>query len=644
MGAQSDLPLPMAMAALQRSEADNTLAVIAAIVAVDPGGVGGLVLRGSASGVRDSWLNCLRMAWPAQAPVRRLPLHADDEQLCGGLDWTASLRQGRVVMQPGLLAQLDNGLAIAASAQRLTTLTAARLAQVLDTGEIRIERHGQTVVHPANIACVALDEGVGDSERVPAILRDRLAFELSVDPSMADEDPDVEPQPDPVAVLRARRLLPQVATSDELVQALCAAGIALGVQGMRATLQALRTARALAALDGRVAVDASDCAMAASLVLAPRATRLPARDDSDSPDVSEPVEPEPEADPDAQDCAQTDDTPADALPPSAGQDAPAAQDRLAQSHDAQNQLEDVVLQAARAAIPAGLLASLSIDASRSRLASTRQGSGARRANASRGRPAGIRRGQPGAGARLNILATLRAAAPWQRLRQTALAQHRAGMVDARAAPALRIHVQRADFHVNRYRERRETTVFFAVDASGSSALQRLAETKGAVELLLAECYVRRDRVSVLAFRGRKAEVLLPPTRSLVRAKRSLAGLPGGGGTPLAAGIDAICALAAASAGRGETPMIVLLTDGRANVARDGSPGRERAMADAMAATAQVRNQGWACVLIDTSPQPQTCAQQLAAAMGGVYLPLPHAGAAAMSQAVSSFMAVMPTGR
>ena len=123
---------------------------------------------------------------------------------------------------------------------------------------------------------------------------------------------------------------------------------------------------------------------------------------------------------------------------------------------------------------------------------------------------------------------------------------------------------------------RDTTTIFVVDASGSAALHRLAEAKGAVELLLAECYVRRDQVALIAFRGRGAELLLPPTRSLVRAKRSLAALPGGGGTPLAAGIDAAVELAELALRRGETPIVVVLTDGRANVARDGTGGRARA--------------------------------------------------------------------
>src|SRR4029450_5166679 len=114
-----------------------------------------------------------------------------------------------------------------------------------------------------------------------------------------------------------------------------------------------------------------------------------------------------------------------------------------------------------------------------------------------------------------------------------------------------------------FRQRTRTTTIFVVDASGSSALNRLAEAKGAVELLLADCYVRRDRVALLAFRGRGADLLLPPTRSLVAAKRGLGGLPGGGGTPLAAGIEAGLALADAVGRKGETPVVILLTDGRA---------------------------------------------------------------------------------
>jgi len=219
------------------------------------------------------------------------------------------------------------------------------------------------------------------------------------------------------------------------------------------------------------------------------------------------------------------------------------------------------------------------------------------------------------------VATLRAAAPWQPIR-------RAG-----GPSKLRIHVRPDDFRVTRFEQRRETTTIFVVDASGSAALHRLAEAKGAVELLLADCYVRRDRVSVLAFRGRGAEIVLPPTRSLVRAKRSLAGLPGGGGTPLAAGIDAAFALADAVRRQGGTPTLVFLTDGRANVSRDGIGGRDRAEADALAAAGRLRAGSFAALLVDIAPRPSDVARKIGAAMGAVYLPLPQGDARALDRVV-----------
>ncbi|MCS6932144.1 MAG: VWA domain-containing protein, partial [Acetobacteraceae bacterium] len=236
----------------------------------------------------------------------------------------------------------------------------------------------------------------------------------------------------------------------------------------------------------------------------------------------------------------------------------------------------------------------------------------------RGRPIGARPGALGGGARLALLETLRAAAPWQRLRPK--------------GPG-RIAIRRQDFRIRRFKHHAETTTIFAVDASGSAALARLAEAKGAVELLLAECYVRRDRVALIAFRGTKAELLLPPTHSLVRAKRSLAALPGGGGTPLASGIEAAHLLAGQERRAGRTPLVVLLTDGRANIARDGAPGRPQAEADALAAARLLGAAGIGLLLVDTSPRPSPFAQTLAREAGGRYLALPQPGSGALQRAV-----------
>jgi magnesium chelatase subunit D len=288
-------------------------------------------------------------------------------------------------------------------------------------------------------------------------------------------------------------------------------------------------------------------------------------------------------------------------------------------------LADLVLEAAQAAIPAGLLASLKIGQLQRAKTPTSGSAGALQKNALRGRPVGVRKGEPRAGQRINVLETLRAAAPWQKLRQRQLAQ-----TDDQKQ---RIVVRKEDFHVTRFRQSGQTTTVFVVDASGSSALNRLAEAKGAVELLLADCYVRRDSVAVLAFRGQTAELILPPTRSLARAKRSLAGLPGGGGTPLANAIDASILLADQLRKKGETPIVVLLTDGKGNIARDGKPGRTQAATDALAAAAEMRLRGFSTLLVDTSPQAQDAAKNLAQVMGAQYLALPYAGANTLNQAV-----------
>ena len=644
---------------------------VAALFAVDPPGLGGVALRASAGLERDAWLDLLRSLLPDATPLRRVPLNINDTALLGGLDLGATLSAGRPIAQQGVLAQADGGIVVLAMAERLPLGTAARLAAVLDSGEVAIERDGLTVRKPARLGLVALDEGLADDERVPAALLDRMAFHMVLDGigdrrvGTVDRAADAVSGANSVAndgadwqrddVIKARVLLPGVSVSDETVRALCAAALALGIGSLRAPLLALRVARVAAALAGLTEVEDEHAALAARLVLAPRATLMPApvpsddkSDDeadtelekADGADTNKKSEPPP--DPDAS-LTDAPDQPDDLQPDTEEPDP-----------DAGSALAEMVLEAAQAAIPPGLLAALKIGTVARARAQAAGRSGAVQKSQTRGRPLGARRGEPRAGSRLNVIETLRAAAPWQRLRQREATERAARLGDAKyaqtgikapkvpkapkpeapGATRQRIHVRREDFHVTRFKQVGQTTTLFVVDASGSSALNRLAEAKGAVELLLADCYVRRDRVAVLAFRGSTAELLLPPTRSLARAKRSLAGLPGGGGTPLATAIDAARALAEQISRRGETPIVVLLTDGRGNIARDGTPGRARATDDALAAALQVRLAGITCLLMDTSPQPQPTARLLAQEMGAAYVPLPYAGAQALSQVVA----------
>ena len=285
---------------------------------------------------------------------------------------------------------------------------------------------------------------------------------------------------------------------------------------------------------------------------------------------------------------------------------------------------ETVLDAVVAALPSGLLAHLGMSGSGvARNAASRAARAAGRGGTLRGRPIGARPGRPEGGKRLDLAETLRAAAPWQRLRRGRLAQ----------AGAARLAIRASDLRVRCYRARPRSTTVFLVDASGSAALHRLAEAKGAVELLLSECYVRRDHVALLAFRGAGAEVLLPPTGALARARRCLGALPGGGGTPLAAGLSAAASLALGLRRRGEAPMVVVLTDGRANIALDGSADRDRARADASSCARALRQAGLPSLVIDISPRPQPDAAALAAALGGRCLALPRADAAALTRAV-----------
>jgi magnesium chelatase subunit D len=599
-------------------------ATIAALFAVDPVGLGGVALRSPACENRDQWLALLKNLLPAQTPLRRVPLNINDTALLGGLDLGATLQAGKPIALRGLLAQADGGVLVLAMAERMSLSAAARFGSVLDTGMVALQRDGLDTSAKANIGLVALDEGSSDDEQMPAGLADRLAFRLLMNAHAENEE---GPEWTAEEVLSARQRLSHVKIDDEAVQALCAAALALGIDSLRASVFAVRVARAAAALAGSPSVEEEHIGVAARLVLAPRATRLPpptAQEDQteETPEATEnsetpPPEPEPPSDKsDTENQDQNDKK-------DEQRDDP--EDASNEEKNLPDNLVELVLEAAQAAMPAGLLASLKIGQLQRAKTPTSGSAGALQKNALRGRPVGARKGEPRAGQRINVLETLRAAAPWQKIRQRQQA--------TAEGQRQRIVVRKEDFHVTRFRQSGQTTTVFVVDASGSSALNRLAEAKGAVELLLADCYVRRDSVAVLAFRGQTAELILPPTRSLARAKRSLAGLPGGGGTPLAHAIEASMLLAEQLRKKGETPIVVLLTDGKGNIARDGRPGRAQAATDALAAATEMRLKGFSTLLVDTSPQAQEAAQNLAQAMGAQYLALPYAGANTLNQAV-----------
>ncbi len=569
---------------------DNDAVTAALLFAVDPQGLGGIILHGMPGHSRDRWLAGLRVLLPAGTPWRKVPVNVGEDRLLGGLDFAATLATRRPVFASGVIESTDGGILLLAMAERQSPAVAAILGGVLDRGEIRVERDGVARTAPARIGVIALDESIDDEEGIADGLADRLAFRLR----LADLPPDLGSfgHWNMHDIVAARSRLAGVGAAGVIIDRLCGTSSVFGIGSARADLFALRAARAAAALQGRDSVSDEDAELAARLVLPHRATCMPPQDDAaanDTPDESRQ---------NSEDAQSGADQQSSAIP------------------------DDVLVDAVRATLPPGLLALLTQQGGKKKRVSAGSRGGPRSLSHRRGRPVGVKQVDTLAGARLNVLATLKTAAPWQALRCQDNGGRRAGL-----------QLRKEDLRVTRFEDSVETTTVFVVDASGSQAARRLAEVKGAIEILLNDCYVRRDQVALVAFRGTVAEVLLSPTRALARAKRSLAALPGGGGTPLAAGLDIARELAESVAHHGRVPAIVLMTDGRANIARDQQQDIKRAEDDALDAARQLQLAGFRSMLVDTSRRPRPRARKLAESMGAHYVPLPQADAAAISATV-----------
>ena len=568
-------------------------ALAASLFAVDPVRFGGLRLRARVSPARELFLADLAALLPEDAPLKRMPASISEDRLLGGLDLGATLATGQPVAMPGLLGESDGGVIVASMAERISAHTIAHLCTALDTGSLQMEREGMHAVIPARFGLVALDEGEEDEGLAPALL-DRLAFHVG--------EPDVDLLASKSDIQQARDLMPRVELDPAQIDELVTVAMAFGIASPRACLFALHAARACAALNGRNQVNTEDLQEAARLVLSPRATQLPAP-------------------PQEQEQETEQEPPADQPEQSASDDQPKDDNEINMPEPG----AESMVEAVRAALPVDLLRKL-VAGDPAKRGPQNGGSGLERRTLRRGRPAGSRAGELSGGARLALLDTLRAAAPKQILRKKLLPQ-------GTAHPPLLL--RKEDLRIKRLIERTRVATIFVVDASGSQALHRLGEAKGAVQLLLAECYVRRDEAALISFRGKEARLLLPPTRSLARVRRELAQLPGGGGTPLALGISMAANMAESIRRKGDTPVLVFFTDGQANVTASGIGDRPQAEADALHAARQLRASGTRCLLIDTSPRPQPRARKLADDLGAHYLPLPAAQAQKLSAAVKA---------
>lgn len=599
------------------------------LLQIDPHGFGGIWLRAPFGPVREHWLQHLLQA---DLNTVKLPGNIDIERLLGGIDLSLTLQSGRLHMQPGLLERADQGLVLISMAERFSTALVAPMTQAMDTQSLpplKMAPHEEQPIR-TQFGVVALDESMKDEPSFSQALQERLGlwFDLedlapsdftgvsldTINPQNAQETVSIRIAANDLTRMKQARS--EIEWTDEQALAVCITAQGLGIESLRIPTLALRVASCHAALHSRKQLNDEDLAFAARRVLAPRATQLPAPPENASetePENSANPDSEPDQAPHENNAANPPETPA---PPEPSMDA----EENAPSTPSAENLQEMLIAAALASLPPDVLDGLLTKPGRNQ-GNTSGRSGQFRTGTQRGRPLPPRPGRPGGNARLHILATLRAAAPKQRLR--------AGTQQGRIA------IRSEDFQVHRYQQHSASCLILALDASGSAALQRLAEAKGAVELLLQQSYARRDSVCIVAFKGAKAQLLLPATRSLVRAKRAMTGLPGGGGTPLALALKMACEQATQLQRQGVTPILVVLSDGRANVNLQGLGGRPQAQADAQLWAAQWRQTGHRALWIDTSIQPDAQVQNMAHIMGGSYMPMPQVQAQRMAAAIDN---------
>nr|AAG15217.1 BchD [Chloroflexus aurantiacus] len=540
-----------------------------------------------------------------------MPVGVSEDRLLGGIDIESNPGDGERVHRSGLLARANGGMLYVDSVNLLDDSTINHILSALDSGVVRVEREGISVVEPARfVLLVTYDPAEGPPRRH---LLDRLGLIVApigkapvttrAEVVRRNLQPGTDYEDDEALVLAgilaARELLPSVTISDEQVQQLSLTAMALGIEGHRADLFAVRAARAAAALAGREEVNNDDLELAVRLVMLPRATRLPEMtpEEAGPPPPPEPAPPPPS--PENSDDEQRDDE--EEKPPQPPED--------------ELTIEELILAAMETDVPPDILETPFTVRRRGRSGSRGTISG------QRGRHIRSVPGKPAQG-RLDVIATLRAAAPWQRIRAAEYHPHRRG----------RIHLRADDLHIKKYRSKAGTLFCFLVDASGSMALHRMRQAKGAVNALLQQAYVHRDQVALLAFRGERADLLLPPSQSVELAKRALDVLPTGGGTPLAAALLAAYQISEQARSRGIfRTTIVLITDGRPNVPLKADPTMdkarrlEQARQEVQQLAGRLRAAGVGAVVIDTQRSfvSRGEAQQLAAWLGGRYVYLPN---------------------
>ncbi|MGW1431799.1 putative cobaltochelatase [Streptomyces sp. NPDC002431] len=563
------------------------------------------------------------------ARMVELPVGASEDRLVGALDIERALAEGVKAFEPGLLADAHRGILYVDEVNLLHDHLVDLLLDAAAMGASYVEREGVSVRHAARFLLVGTmnpEEGelrpqlldrFGLTVEVAAsretdqrveVVRRRLAYDH--DPAGFAAGWAGEEEALRARIAAARALLPTVVLGDAPLRQIAATCAAFEVDGMRADIVMARTATALAAWAGRTEVLAEDVRQAALLALPHRRRRnpfdAPGLDEEKLDDTLERNGGDDDPDPDGPDGGgrpPRDDGPGTPQDPGQGAD-----DTPGPSVPEQGQGQERGQEQGR---PSGGGEQRPVGATepfRTKTLSVPglgEGAAGRRSRArtEHGRTTGARRPE-GALTKLHLAATVRAAAPHQR---------------ARGRSGRGLVVRRDDLRQATREGREGNLVLFVVDASGSmAARQRMAAVKGAVLSLLLDAYQRRDKVGLVTFRGRDAEVVLPPTSSVDAAAARLELLPTGGRTPVAAGLLKAHEVLRVERLRDPSrrPLLVVVTDGRAT----GGPGP---VALASRAARLHAAEGVASVVVDCESGPVRLglAAELARDLGGTAVTL-----------------------
>ncbi len=553
-----------------------------------------------------------------QVRIVDLPVSATEDRLVGSLDIEQAIRTGSRSFEPGLIAATHRGILYVDEVNLLNDHLVDVLLDAAAMGRNYVEREGISVSHASEFILVGtMNPEEGDLR--PQLL-DRFGLAVEVDSAFTPEERRevvrrrIAYESDPFGfmdawqeseaaererILRSQRLLGQVVVSDDILELITNICAEYQVDGLRADIVMYKTASTIAAYEGRDHVAAEDVREAAEMALLHRQRRQPFQqphlvteqlDSMIDEFQNRPHDREPSNQDNSQSEEQDDGDP----------DPPEPEEQLPEPEGdsgPQDQYFEVGTPFS--------VRSLQVKPPDHRARPT----GGRRARTVSGTPSGRYIGAAvpqDKASDLALDATLRAAAPHQVERRS----HPHPNPPPEGEGSNNVPAFLIEPHDVREKVRETKTgslILFVVDASGSMGAQRrMVAVKGAILSLLLDAYQRRDRVGLIAFRGTGAQVLLPPTSSVDLAHALLSEMPTGGRTPLSRGLLLAMEVIETEKqkDRNVLPLLVVLSDGRANVAMgtpDAGPsnGTSLPITEARAMAAAIREQRIPSVVVDT---------------------------------------------